>query len=86
MQTIILWLSAIGANIVSTIIELAILALSVIAGVAAAQRTNKWIGIAVGVAVLACFFIIFGPILEAAIRIGCRASDNYEECMEGGPE
>jgi hypothetical protein len=85
MHTIFGWLGGFGAAIVEIAITLGMFAAATAAGSYAAKRTNNWIGWAIGIAAFAVLTIIFGPTYEAAKRIVCRHSDDYQSCMENDP-
>jgi hypothetical protein len=71
MHAVLGWLGSLGAAIVYIAILLATYGGAAAAGFYAAKRTNNnWIGWAVGIAAFVLLIAIFGPINEAAKRIG----------------
>jgi hypothetical protein len=83
MHIIFGWLGGFGAGIVEIAITLGMFAGATAAGFYAAKLTNKnWIGWAIGIVALAVLTVMFEPTYEAARRIDCRHSDDYQSCME----
>jgi hypothetical protein len=83
MDTVIGGLGGLGAGIFEVAIVMGSFAGGIAAGVFAARRMKiNWIGWVVGIMAFAGCALIFGPMYDAARRIGCKGSDNFQSCMD----
>jgi hypothetical protein len=77
-------LGGLGAAIVEVALAIASFVGAIAAGHYASEFTGKrWIGWAVGILALVLLLLIFGPIYQAANRIDCHQSDDYQGCIDG---
>jgi hypothetical protein len=77
-------MAAFGAGVVELAIACGSFAAAGAAGYYAFHFARKsWVGWSVGILAFLLMLVIFGPIYEAAKRIDCRHSDDYQACMDG---
>jgi cell division protein FtsW (lipid II flippase) len=82
MHSILGWFGVFGAAIVEIVITLGSIVAAIFAANFAWKRTKKtWICLVAGILAFVLLILIFGPIYEAAEKIDCRGTNDYQGCM-----